>query len=185
LLTEINLALIANLKSSTTTIFASAFYLVIDVATGRMLCANAGHPSPFWLRRDVGKSQLLQASANGRGPALGLMSEAEYPSHRYALNPADAVLLFTDGLYEVEGTDGSQFGLARLETEVQNRIRQPCAELVKDLVAEAQKLSPNGDFTDDVCLVGVEAVEAVIGRTWDRPARQPDSSPVEADPGKL
>jgi PAS domain S-box-containing protein len=169
-LTESNLALIANLQSATTTIFASAFYLVINVTTGEMLYANAGHPSPFWLRRDVEKAQPLQGPEHTRGPVLGLMSEAQYPTSRQRLGSTDAVLLFTDGLYEVDDQGGNQFGSARLGEEVQKRVHHPCCDLVHELVAEVQKFSGSGEFTDDVCLVGVEAVKSVIGEAWSQRA---------------
>lgn len=181
-LTEINLGLIKNLKLATTTIFASAFYLVIDAATGEMLCANAGHPSPFWLRRDAGTVQLLPESDQARGPALGLMSETEYPTLRQRLGATDAVLLFTDGLYEVDDAEGNQFGLARLREEVQKRIRHKPGDLVNELVATVRKFSGSGEFSDDVCLVAVEAVESVVGDIWSKNARQPGGSALRADP---
>ncbi len=181
-LTEINLGLIKNLKLATTTIFASAFYLVIDAATGEMLCANAGHPSPFWLRRDAGTVQLLPESDQARGPALGLMSETEYPTLCQRLGATDAVLLFTDGLYEVDDAEGNQFGLARLREEVQKRIRHKPGDLVNELVATVRKFSGSGEFSDDVCLVAVEAVESVVGDVWSKNARQPGGSALRADP---
>jgi sigma-B regulation protein RsbU (phosphoserine phosphatase) len=170
-LTEINLALFASLKSATTTTFASAFYLVIEATTGQMLSANAGHPSPLWLRRDAGTVQPLQESEHAHGPALGFMSEAEYHTSRQRLGPTDAVLLFTDGLYEVEGREGDQFGLSRVQEKVQNCLQRTGSALVNEVVAEIQKFSSSGEFSDDVCLVAVEAVESVVRDSWSRDAR--------------
>lgn len=47
LLTEINRGLSSILRQSGTTLFATACYLIADVATSRIAYANAGHPSPL------------------------------------------------------------------------------------------------------------------------------------------
>ncbi len=136
--------------------FATAFYLVADVDTGRMRYANAGHPNPLWLRRAARRVIPLQSTGDAMGPALGLLAESAYGNAECALAAGDMVLLFTDGLYEAEDGSGESFGHERLKTTVQRHLHLPPAELCNGLVAEAHGFAKRGEFPDDVCLVGME-----------------------------
>ena len=55
LLTQLNRVLRNIFRKSHSDMFASAFYLVVDVARSQMSYANAGHPSPLHLRRRDGE----------------------------------------------------------------------------------------------------------------------------------
>src|SRR5262249_46766677 len=72
-LTKLNSDLFTLLKHSGTPLLTTAFYLVADGQTGKMVYANAGHPKPLHLRRSAAKVvPLVNASGKGQ-PALGLM----------------------------------------------------------------------------------------------------------------
>jgi sigma-B regulation protein RsbU (phosphoserine phosphatase) len=155
-LSAINRGLLSILKQTRVPMFASAFYLVIDLAEGRLHYASAGHPSPLLLRRTAGLVEPLPFHDCKPGPALGVFEGFEFPTCRSAASPGDLVVLFTDGIYEVEGADGEQYGPERLLAAVRNHITVPPAELLPQLLAEAQQFSRTREFQDDVCLVGVE-----------------------------
>jgi serine phosphatase RsbU (regulator of sigma subunit) len=55
------------------------------------------------------------------GPALGLFLGAEYETSRRKLSPRDVVLLFTDGLFEVEGSGGLLYDYEKLSKAVGDR----------------------------------------------------------------
>ncbi len=153
-LTRINTGLLDTLQSCGTPIFATAFYLVLDTDSGRVRYANAGHPSPLVLRRERLQVEVLR----GSGAALGLFRETQLATQETVLAAGDSVLLFTDGLYEAPGPDGEPFGQARLVTAVRERLEQPAARLLTELIAVAREFTPAGDFDDDVCLVTAELV---------------------------
>ena len=67
------------------------------------------------------------------------------------------IFLFTDGLYEVEGSEGEEFGEERLLAAVRKRIRLPAETLFEELLGTVQSFAGKKDFEDDVCLVGMEA----------------------------
>ncbi len=75
----------------------------------------------------------------------------------------DLVVLFTDGLYEVEGAEGDEYGQERLLAAVSQRSQLPAEPLFDELLADVQKHAGNRGFVDDVCLVGVEV--ARVGLT--------------------
>jgi sigma-B regulation protein RsbU (phosphoserine phosphatase) len=153
-LAKVNQVLLGILRQADVPTFASAFYLVADVARGEVRYANAGHPTPFHLRRSLGAVEPL--SDGQAGPALGLFAEAVYPSYSRRLAINDLVMLFTDGLFEVEGANKEYYGQERLLEAVRKRITTPSPKLFADLLTEIPQFSITGNFTDDVCVVGME-----------------------------
>ncbi len=65
-------------------------------------------------------------------------------------------MLYTDGLYDVEGPHQDRVNLDWLLSEVRRHAQLPAAELFDQLLAEIQNASENATFADDVCLVGME-----------------------------
>jgi len=160
---EINQALLKNLKTCSTTIFATAAYVVVDAATGTVRYANAGHPSPFLLRGAARTVEPLEPQALSHAPALGLMRDARYPVATYQLGVGDSLLLFTDGLFEVEDRDGNQFGFDRLLQTVTRYAKLPGAQMLDEVLVETRRHAAGGEFTDDVCLVEVKLAGKIAG----------------------
>ncbi len=153
-LTEINRALLSILRRARTPMFASAFYLVVDVEEGVLSYANAGHPRPLHLHRETGTLDFL--ASDRAGPALGVFQNTVYQTRSRAAAPHDLVILFTDGLYEVEGPNETLFDQERLLKLIGRRLYEPSENLIEDTLAEIQDFAVNHAFDDDVCLVGVE-----------------------------
>ena len=155
LLTQINRVLASIFRKSRINVFATAFYLVADVARSEMVYANAGHPSPLHLRRREGEVAPM-LSNGGLGPALGLFEDIAYQSRRCPMAAGDLVMMFTDGLFEVEGPDDEHYSQARLLAAVRERIDLPLHKLLAELVDVTRQFSRRKEFDDDVCIVGME-----------------------------
>lgn len=155
-LTEINHRLLGILTQTRMPMFASAFYLVADLARGELRYSNAGHPNPLLVRRSAGTVEPLRFPDCRPGPALGVFEESVYPICQCALAPQDLVVLFTDGLYEVQGVDGDEYGQERLLAAVRKRANLAAGPLFDELLADVQQHAGNRGFVDDVCIVGVE-----------------------------
>jgi sigma-B regulation protein RsbU (phosphoserine phosphatase) len=156
-MTKLNRGLTGILRQTRLPIFASAFYLVADTAAGEVRFASAGHPAPFHVRTVTGTVELLKAPpGTRRGAALGLLEESVYATSRVTVAVMDRVILFTDGLFEIESAGDELYDEKRLLDAVRRRATLPLEALFSDLLAELQQFSGSGHFDDDVCLVGVE-----------------------------
>jgi len=155
-LSKLNSDLHAILRDTGTPMLTTAFYLVADWTTGTMRYANAGHPKPLHIRRGSGQVEPLANSGGQSQPVLGLFDGASYQTCEVKLNPKDVVMLFTDGLYEVEDRNNELFSQAMLVTGVQRRTSLPVPQLFDDLLSEIKGFAADHAFADDVCLVGVE-----------------------------
>lgn len=157
---EINRHLLAILEQTNTPVFASAFYLVADLENGHLSYANAGHPSPILLNRSQGAEQsaahwLLPPDFDS-GPALGVFEEAEYHTAERALQVDDLLLMFTDGLVEVEGSeDRGEWGEERLLESVQTNRELSSNALFDLILKQVREFSGESEFEDDVCLIGM------------------------------
>jgi serine phosphatase RsbU (regulator of sigma subunit) len=155
MLAKINQSLFEILNNTGVTLFATAFYLIADIRHSRILYANAGHPHPLLLHRSRG--ELEQMSSNGdAGPVLGLFDNVDYRTCECPIEVDDFIMLFTDGLFEVEAPDHEFYSRERLNAAVRQRTRLQSAELFDQLFAEIQNFSDRKEFSDDVCLLGME-----------------------------
>lgn len=162
LLTRINSDLRAILQLTGTPLFTTAFYMVVDLETREMLYANAGHPKPFLVHRQKGEVELLKNQDLRSYPALGLFHDSTYPTNRCSLQAGDVVMLFTDGLYEVEGNGNEQFSQGMLLDVLKKHIGEPhCPELFDAVLSEIQQFSATKSFSDDVCLLGMETTDVL------------------------
>ena len=74
-LVEINRGLLGILTQTRAPMFASAFYLVVDLARGELRYSSAGHPSALLVRRNMGTVEALRAgpvrrSACSKSPCI-------------------------------------------------------------------------------------------------------------------
>ena len=119
--------------------FASA---VIGYAAddGRVVVANAGHPSPIIVRRD-GSTDLVEST----GPVVGILPAARWRSSVRLLGRGETLVLYSDGVIEAESPAGAQFGMEGLLRV----MRTPTAEAI----VEAVNAHEAGARGDDLTLV--------------------------------
>jgi sigma-B regulation protein RsbU (phosphoserine phosphatase) len=115
LLTHLN-AHLARRYTRPTGSFVTAFYAVFDPAGGTLTYSSAGHSPPRLRRRDGSLAALNRAQ---RLP-LGIKPDEVYPEQSIALQAADRVVLFTDGVIEAVNGDGEVFGNLRLDESTVN-----------------------------------------------------------------
>jgi sigma-B regulation protein RsbU (phosphoserine phosphatase) len=127
--------------------FVSFFFAVIDTES-RMLCySNAGHNPPILVRAD-GTVRELRVG----GGVLGLFSEWTYEQTQLKLESGDRLVLYTDGITEVESTHSEEFGMERVkEIVVQNRTGS--AEHIQRSLMQAVSQHCEERFQDDATVV--------------------------------
>ena len=155
-LSSLNLRLRAILERVEEPFVATAFYLIVDAASEDAQFANAAHPVPVRLRRAVPAAEPITDDRAKIGPALGLFDEITYPTFTCPFEPNDCLVLFTDGLYEVDSPEGEEFGKSALLSSLNRLATLSVEKLFPAVVAEVCSFSARQYFDDDVCMVGVE-----------------------------
>ncbi len=156
LLTKVNGLIRPFLRQEDVLVFVTAFYLVIDVAKGMAHFASAGHHSPIRLCCKDGAAEALLSNRMPIGPVLALYEKYDYETSAVELNGGDKILLYTDGLYEVENKSGEEYGEERLLDSAVLCMHQPLPTLFRHLIEDIQRFCEGNTFNDDVCLVGVD-----------------------------
>ena len=87
---------------------------------------------------------------------MGLFEGARYDECNSSLTAHDIILLFTDGLFEVESAKGQSYDYVHLLSAVAERSDLPTLEMCRGIIEEIQQFSANREFTDDMCLVAIE-----------------------------
>lgn len=158
-LQKLNSDLYNILKTTGSPMLTTAFYFVANCKTGAMRFANAGHPKPLLVRRSE-NAVIALANVSGHGqPALGLFDDPPYETSEAHIAPGDLVMLFTDGLYEVQGANEELYSQQRLMLDTKTLITKPVSQLFDELLGTVRNFSVNHEFEDDVCLVGMDFVQ--------------------------
>jgi sigma-B regulation protein RsbU (phosphoserine phosphatase) len=168
-LSRLNSDLHAILKHTGTPMLTTAFYLVADSRSGTLRYANAGHPKPLLIRRSASRVEPLANVSGKSQPVLGLFEDATYQTSEVKLDPKDLVMLFTDGLYEVEDRNNALYSQEMLVAGVQQRTQLSAPQLFDELLAEIRRFAADSAFADDVCLVAMEYETNIAGRALLRP----------------
>lgn len=152
----LNDGLVAILDRAGTTMFATAFFGVIDLQKGTFRYACAGHPGPIV----SGKNGVYQI-ANDRkqkGPGLGLIQNANYPTLEIPLEEINRMVLFTDGVLEAENPDGEPFFEKRLMKVIDQTADLSMERALDGILTKVLTYSESEHFEDDVCLLSFEVM---------------------------
>jgi sigma-B regulation protein RsbU (phosphoserine phosphatase) len=119
---------------TTTEMYFSVFYGVLDPLAGRLSYANAGHPYAFRVPR-FGDPERLEATA----PPLGLATAGSIQRRQVPWSiDHDLLVLWTDGLVDARNAKGEPFGEQRLLDEVLRHRSESPEVIVEAVLAEAK-----------------------------------------------
>jgi Serine phosphatase RsbU, regulator of sigma subunit len=139
--------------------FVTLFLGRLDLATGVIEYANAGHTPPLWVRRD-GVEELTETDL-----VLGVVTHADFRSHSLQLAPGDALVLFTDGVTEAENEEGEDLGglghVTKRLTTMHGAGADELTSAIESMVLEHMDDAP---LADDVTLLVVSRNrESLVG----------------------
>lgn len=125
--------------------FTTAFLAEYDPIHRTLAYINAGHNNPI-LRRASGQVERLDVG----GLPFGIMPEAKYESATITLQPADWLVIFTDGLVEAVNARDEEYGEARILSVVEAGKSEEPAAMLKRLMSALDLFVGNTPQHDDV-----------------------------------
>ncbi|MBL8057438.1 MAG: SpoIIE family protein phosphatase [Anaerolineales bacterium] len=156
-LARANLALEPDLTRLET--FATALVALVDVPAMSVRFASAGHTAALYWHAAADRAEALPSTAL----PLGIFRESTRAEHSLALQPGDALVLYSDGVTEALDADGEIFGWAGL-AEAALAGRGATAGVVLELIRQATEVHRAGQpLNDDLTLL-------VLQRRPDTPA---------------
>ncbi len=136
------------LESTHTATFVTAVFGVLEPKTGSFTYVNCGHTRPLLLHAD-GRTELLDRG----GLLLGISADAAYEAATVRLEPADILALYTDGVVDLSGENGREFGASGLERYIHVHRDQPAHALIECIVNATRALTQDRSYPDDFTLV--------------------------------
>ena len=114
---------------------------------GNVEICNGGHPAPLHLG-----SNSVTAVPSATVP-VGLFCDQKFSSSTLRVGPGESLVIYTDGISEAEGPDGSQFGAASIERLLHSCRQLPSHALVEKCLKEVLKFRAGSPRLDDQALM--------------------------------
>ena len=96
-------------SSNQVEMFVTVWTGILEISTGRITAANAGHEYPAVMQN--GSFSLLK---DKHGLVIGGMDGVQYTEYEIDLKPGDKLFLYTDGIPEATDKDEKMFGVQRM-----------------------------------------------------------------------
>jgi phosphoserine phosphatase RsbU/P len=109
---------------------------------------NAGHPSPFLLRR----GGIDEPCTEGSFP-VGLMPDAEYVPTQIKLSPGDTLVLFSDGVTEAMDPEDNLYGGPRLRDALADLQEASLDHVQTTVLASIEAFTRGAAQADDITLL--------------------------------
>ena len=130
--------------------FITAWIGIIDLKTGLMQCANAGHEYPT-IKRLNGEFELLK---DKHTMPLAAMPGIRAKQYEVQLEPGDRLFVYTDGVPEAINEQTEQYGDERM-LKVLNRDKDlPMEQILPDVRQDISDFAGNAEQFDDITMLG-------------------------------
>ena len=106
-LNRTNLGICENNRNN---MFVTVWFGVLDIATGHVTAANAGHEYPM-IRKPGGCFEIMK---DRHGFVLGALRRKRYTEYEFDIEPGGTLFVYTDGAAEATDRDNRLFGTERM-----------------------------------------------------------------------
>jgi sigma-B regulation protein RsbU (phosphoserine phosphatase) len=138
-------------EDNTSCMFITLFCGLLNLKTGNLTFASAGHNPPI-LARTSGTLEYLKAPPR---PALGAFRGATYQNHHVQLNIGDLLVLYTDGVTEAMNPENQLFGDEGLCACIQASGPQSARTFTETLYQAIQAHAGSAEQSDDITTLAI------------------------------
>jgi phosphoserine phosphatase RsbU/P len=163
------------------------FFARIDPHTNELAYCNAGLPAPLLLRANRTLERLVQG-----GPMLGAMKNASFQIGTVSLNPADMLIIYSDGVTECRNRADDEFEVDRLVAAGRSVHGVSASKALFSLLGTVLDFADSCTPHDDITLLVIRRRDAMKGgrprarmKDFSAPPRRPASvsRPKNSDVG--
>jgi adenylate cyclase len=135
-------------------VFVTAFAGILDLGSGEIDFASAGHDAPFVLG---GKTGLRRLVTEG-GPPLGAVDDFRFPIDRDRIEPGEILLLYTDGVTEAENANHTLYSSERLIVALGKAPVADAQHVVAAVIDDVSRFVGGAEQADDMTLLALRRV---------------------------
>jgi len=149
ILTEVNAQIC---KSNKTRMFVTVWLGILDLDTGIMTCANAGHEYPV-VRGPDGVFRLLKEN---HGLVVGALAKSKYQDYEIRMLPGDAIFVYTDGVPEASNANGEFYGAERMTAALNENADRDPRGILERIQADVDAFTGDAKQFDDLTMLCLE-----------------------------
>ena len=132
--------------------FVTVWLGILEISTGRLTAANAGHEYPV-LKRPDGSFELLK---DKHGLVIGVMDSAKYREYELTLEPGAKLFLYTDGVPEATNAEERMFGMERMLRALNTEPEAAPARILQNVSAAVTDFVKDAEQFDDLTMLCME-----------------------------
>ena len=151
-LTNVNTQLCQNNEAG---MFVTAWMGILDLQTGLIKFANAGHNPPLVKHKD-GSYEFLKGKVNF---VLAGMDMVKYKEQELQLQPGDEIYLYTDGVTEAHNSKNELFGEERLLESLNSTKGMTVESICKKVKDDVESFVCEAEQFDDITMLCVRLNE--------------------------
>ena len=139
-------------KNNKLEMFVTVWVGILEISTGKLSAANAGHEYPALKRGDGGFSVFKDR----HGFVLGGMEGMKYKEYEIQLSPGDKLFVYTDGVPEANDPDGNMFEVKRMIDALNEDPDASPAQILGAVRGEISKFVREAEQFDDLTMLCLE-----------------------------
>ena len=132
--------------------FVTVWLGILEISTGKMTAANAGHEYPAIKRAD-GDFEIFR---DKHGFVVGGMPQMKYKEYELQLNPGDKLFVYTDGVPEATNADNELFGTDRMIEALNSDHSADCQQLLLNVRRAVDGFVKDAEQFDDLTMMCLE-----------------------------
>ena len=133
-------------------VFVTVWLGILEISTGRLTAANAGHEYPI-LKKPDGKYEMIK---DKHGFVIGGMEDMAYKNYELQLEPGTKLFLYTDGLPEAEDADHNMFGIDRILTALNEQPDAAPEQVLSNMTDAVNAFVKETEQFDDLTMLCLE-----------------------------
>ena len=138
--------------SNASEMFVTLWLGILEISTGKLTAANAGHEYPC-LKQDEEGFRILK---DKHGLVLGAMDDIEYKSYEIQLKPGDTIFLYTDGVTEATNTENELFGEQRMLDALNYDAETSSAQILDNVRRAISSFTKGAEQADDITMIALK-----------------------------
>ena len=132
--------------------FVTVWLGILEISTGKMICANAGHEYPVIMRKD-GEFELYK---DKHGFVLAGMEDIRYKEYELEMNAGDRLFVYTDGVPEAINLSNTLYGTDRMVAALNTAKTGSCSQLLEAVHQDVKSFAGEAEQFDDITMLCLE-----------------------------
>ena len=149
ILAKTNQAICSNNEAQ---MFLTVWVGILDLCTGKLTAANAGHEYPM-IKAPDGDYEMLK---DRHGFVIGGLDESVYTEYELQLDPGSRIFVYTDGLPEATDEEGRMFGLNRILDVLNEDPGADPEKVISNMNEAVDGFVKNAEQFDDLTMLSFE-----------------------------